>query len=342
MKKLFFAGIICLLLSLPLQAQKKYGLYGVAFYNVENLFDTIHDVGKNDYEFLPEGSYKWTSLKYNSKLKNMAQVISELCTDKLPMGAAVIGLSEIENRNVLEDLLKQPTLKDRGYQIIHIEGPDRRGVDCAYFYNPRFFQPENIKLVPYVYPNNDTTYVTRGFLLASGKMAGEPVHFIVNHWPSRAAGSEARERAGRQVKAIVDSLQTLDPDAKVIIMGDMNDDPKNKSMREALGCKHKIKDVGTQDIYNPWWDMLYKVGQGSLLYDGKWNMFDQIVFTGSLLGKDRTTLKFYKNEIFIRDYLFQQEGKYKGAPKRTTAGGVWLNGYSDHLPTYIYLIKEIQ
>ena len=126
-------------------------------------------------------------------------------------------------------------------------------------------------------------------------------------------------------------------------MGDLNDDPNNKSLTDALGCKHRLRDVRSAgDLYNPWWDTLYKAGQGTLLYDGKWNLFDQIVFTGNLLGDDRTTLKFYRNEVFVRDYLFQQEGRYKGSPRCTHAGGVWLNGYSDHLPTYIYLIKEVR
>lgn len=349
-------------------AEKRYRLYGIAFYNQENLFDTIHDAGKNDYEFLPGGSYKWGSMKYKAKLKNMSEVIAELCTDKLPQGAAVVGLSEVENRRVLEDLVKQPALSARGYQIVHVDGPDRRGVDCAFLYNPKFFQYESSMLVPFYYLDKnqpdvdlgffvdsdnkvqaykelrgDTTYITRGFLVMSGRIDGEKFHFIVNHWPSRAAGSFARERAGYQVYHLKEALLRQDPGAKVVIMGDMNDDPNNKSMTDELKCKHKLKDVkADNELYNPWWDMLYKTGQGTLLYDGKWNLFDQIVFTGNLLGDDRSTLKFYRNEVFVRDYLFQQEGRYKGSPLRTHAGGTWLNGYSDHLPTLIYLIKEIK
>ena len=117
--------------------------------------------------------------------------------------------------------------------------------------------------------------------------------------------------------------------------------PMDKSMAVALGAKRKPADVGPTDLYNPWWDTLKK-GYGTLMYKGKWNLFDQIVFTGNLLGTDRSTLKFYKHEIFRRDFMFQKEGKYKGYPKRTQAGGVWLNGYSDHLPTIIYLIKEVK
>lgn len=340
-KKSLLALSLILLFSITSHSQeKKYALYSAAFYNLENLFDTIHDTGKNDYEYLPDGTNKWNSMKYNAKLKNMSEILSQLATDKLPMGPAIIGVSEIENRRVLEDLLKQPALSSRGYEIIHYEGPDKRGVDCAFFYNPKLFQLTASKLAPYIYIN-DTVHKTRGFLIASGMMANEKVHFIVNHWPSRAADSPVRERAGEQVRALKDSLLNEDPASKVVIMGDMNDDPMNKSMAVSLGAKRKAADVKPHDLYNPWWDTLKK-GTGTLMYNGQWNLFDQIVFTGNMLGADRSNLKFYKNEIFSRDYMFQKEGKYKGYPKRTHAGGVWLNGYSDHLPTIIYLIKEVQ
>lgn len=339
MKKLFIA--LLLLLPVLTYAQgKKYALYSVAFYNLENMFDTIHDVGKNDYEYLPDGRAKWDSMKYKAKLKNMSTILGMLATDKLPMGPTIIGVSEVENRRVLEDLLKQPALADRGYKIIHYEGPDKRGIDCAFFYNPKQFHLNHAKLAPYVYLN-DTVHKTRGFLIADGYLADEHVDFIVNHWPSRGAPSSARERAGEQVRVLKDSLLSEDPNAKIIIMGDMNDDPMDKSMSVSLGAKREKSEVGAHDLYNPWWNLLVKKGVGSLEYRGKWNLFDQIVFTGNLLGSDRSTLKFYKNEVFMRDFMFQQEGRYKGYPKRTQAGGVWLNGYSDHLPTLIYLIKKV-
>lgn len=351
------------------QQPKRYALYGVAFYNLENLFDTLHDAGKNDYEYLPDGRNKWGKMKYEAKLHNMARVLSELCTDKLPQGPAVIGVSELENHLALEDLLHQPSLAGRGLKYVDVAGPDRRGVECAFIYNPRFFQMERYMHVPYYYApsgrvddplvgfytdeqgevqaytdlKGDTTHITRGFLVMQGLLAGERMFFIVNHWPSRAAGSEARERAGYQVRMLKDALMASHPEAKVMIMGDMNDDPADKSMTTALGCKHQTDKVKkATDLFNPWHETLYKRGQGTLLYQGKWNLFDQIVFSGNLLGTDRTSLKFYKHEIFMRDYLFQQEGKYKGSPLRTHAGGVWLNGYSDHLPTYVYLIKEVR
>lgn len=352
-----------------LESQKRYALYGVAFYNLENLFDTLHDAGKNDFEYLPDGANKWGKMKYEAKLHNMAYVISQLCTEKIPAGPAVIGLSEVENENVLRDLLAQPELAQKGWRYVDYPSYDRRGIECAFFYNPRFFQLESSMMVPYYYGpsgktddpllgfytdekgivraygelKGDTTYITRGFLVMQGKLAGEHTAFIVNHWPSRGAGDEVRQRAGWQVRQLCDALFRQTPGIKIVVMGDMNDDPNNKSMTRQLGCKSEQKDVkNPSDFYNPWYNTLYKVGQGTLLYDGKWNLFDQIVLSGGLTGRDCSTLKYYQHAIFMRDWLFQQEGRYKGNPLRTHAGGVWLNGYSDHLPTQVYLIKEVK
>ncbi len=324
-----------------------YLVYGVGFYNLENLFDTRHDEGKNDYEFLPDGRNKWTEMKYTHKLRNMSTVLAEMGTDILPnIGCAVIGVSEVENAHCLEDLCNQPKLKARNYQFCHVEGPDHRGVDCGLLYNPALFKVRNVKLVPYVYElAKDSLRATRGFLTVSGTLANEHVTFIVCHWPSRGATSFYRESAGRQVKVLKDSLQAEDPQVKIIIMGDMNDDPKDRSMSECLGAKRDIKDVKNGGLYNPWWK-LHDSGTGTLTYQGSWNLFDQIVVNYNLLHlegkKDYKALKFRSHQIFRRDYLFQKEGKYKGSVKRTHAGGVWLDGYSDHLPTVIYLMKEKQ
>ena len=376
MKNLFSTLLLILAIGvLPASAQKKV-LYGVGFYNVENLFDTQHDPGKNDHEFLPTGSYQWTEQKYTAKLRNIAQVLSELCTEfgnkKNPAGAAVIGLSEVENSRAIEDLLREPALAARGYRYVHFDGPDRRGIDVAFLYNPKAFRLVEAQLIPYIYPTEsqpdvdlgfyidekgrvkgypyqngllrgDTTYITRGFLTVEGYLGGEKFYFIVNHWPSRGAQSPVRERAGYQVRRLKEALLKQDPDARIVIMGDLNDDPGNLSVSspDALAAKSDKNACAPHDLYNPWYDMLYKQGVGTLYYRGKWNLFDQIIFTGNLLqDKDKTRLHLLTNAVFSRDYLLQTEGKYKGAPKRTTAGGTWLNGYSDHLPTQIFLVKD--
>ena len=347
MKKLLFFMTLFLVGTIVAQAQeKRYNVYAVGFYNLENLFDTQHDEGKNDYEYLPDGHNRWTEMKYQHKLKNMSRVLSEMGTDLLPnIGCSVIGVSEVENANCLRDLCNQEPLKKRNFQFVHIEGPDKRGVDCALLYNPKFFKVRDVKLVPYVYDlEKDKDRATRGFLTVSGTLADEHVTIIVCHWPSRGASSHYRELAGRQVRVVKDSLVNDDPDVKVFVMGDMNDDPTDKSMTVELGCKAEINEVGPDNMYNPWYNTLVKKGTGTLMFQGSWNLFDQIVMTPNLLAQkgkaDYSTLKFRKNEIFRRDYLFQKEGRYKGNTLRTHAGGVWLDGYSDHLPTLVYLMKE--
>ena len=285
-------------------------------------------------------------MKYSHKLHNMASVLAEMGTDVLPnVGCAVIGLAEVENDHAMRDLTAQPELAKRGYKYVHIEGPDHRGIDCALIYNPKLFTVRDTKLVPYVYDlPKDSTRATRGFLTVSGTLAGEHVTIIVCHLPSRGAGSYYRELGGKQIKALKDSLLREDPKVKVLVMGDMNDDPTNKSIHECLSAKGEISEVGANDMYNPWYNVLVKEGTGTLQYQGKWNLFDQIIMTPNLLNKDGkkdfSELKFWKNQIFRRDYLFQESGKYKGNTKRTTAGGVWLDGYSDHLPVVTYFAKQ--
>ncbi|MCR4958528.1 MAG: endonuclease/exonuclease/phosphatase family protein [Prevotella sp.] len=360
MKKTFLIlAALLLMATTGANAQKQYQLYGIGFYNLENLFDTCHDVGHNDYEYLPDGTNRWTGLKYTHKLRNMAQVLSEMGTDRTALkdiGCAAIGVSEVENAKCLADLCEQPVLKARNMQFVHIEGPDQRGVDCALLYNPKLFKVNDVKLVPYIYVKpEDSLRATRGFLTVKGTMAGEDVAIIVNHLPSRFAGSFYREEGGRQIRLVKEELMRENPNVKLFIMGDMNDDPQDKSMSEALGAVRKIKNVEDGGLWNPWWDVLAS-GTGTLQYDGGWNLFDQIILSKTLLdthhmksGKpvdlkkiDCSTLKYFGHQIFRRDYLFQREGRYKGNTKRTHAGGVWLDGYSDHLPTVVYVVKEVK
>ena len=326
---------------------KKFSVYAIGFYNLENLFDTCHDEGHNDYEYLPEGRNKWSGMKYTNKLRNMARVLAEMGTDSLPMvGCAAIGVSEVENAKCLTDLCDQEPLKARNFQFCHIEGPDQRGVDCGLLYNPALFSVRDVKLVPYIYDKQediDRGRATRGFLVVSGTLADEHVTIIVNHLPSRGATSYYRELGGRQIRVVKDSLLRDDPNVKLFIMGDMNDDPRDPSMSEALGARREMKDVEDGGLYNPFWK-IHDSGTGTLMYNGSWNLFDQIILSKNLLNinneKNYETLKFWQPQIFRRDYLFQQEGKYKGNTKRTHAGGVWLNGYSDHLPSLVYVVKE--
>ena len=336
MKKFFFLLTIYLSLTTTNICGQQQKLYSIAFYNLENLFDTIHDSGKNDYDFLPDGRYQWGKMKYEAKLRNLAQVLSSLALPDVTQGPAVIGVAEVENRRVLTDLTSQPGISH--YKFVHYEGPDKRGIDCALLYDPAQFEVVHSRLVPSTPFQGDTTHLTRGFLIVDGKMAGERVCIIVNHWPSRGADSPVRIHAARQVKALKDSLMHENRKLKLVVMGDMNDDPMDESM-QVLGAKKHPKQVKRHDFYNPWWSTLEDSHIGTLCYRGKWNLFDQIVLSRALL-KSRRGLRYVRNEVFRPDYLFQKDGQYEGYPLRTHGGRTWLNGYSDHLPTLIYLQKR--
>ena len=343
MKKYAFCLFVLLLLFSCARAAAQRELYGIGFYNIENLFDTIHDDGKNDYEFLPEGKYKWGTMKYTNKIRNIAALLADMGSDELPCGMAVVGVCEVENSRVLDDLLAHEALARRGWKYVHAESADKRGIDCALLYNPEMFKPVGSRLVPYTQEGGGNSCKMRGFLVVTGCLAGEPVHFIVNHWPSRYSEASLRERAALLVRELKDSLMKAVPESKVIIMGDMNDDPDDRSMNAVLGAvweKERVKK--DSDLYNPWWSILRKEGKGTSRYQDKWNLFDQIVLSGNLIGGGNRGLKLHKAMIFSRAYMFQQSGRYKGVINRTHIGNVWLNGYSDHLPVVVYLEKVVQ
>jgi frataxin-like iron-binding protein CyaY len=264
-------------------------------------------------------------------------------------GPVIIGVSEIENITVLQDLVKQPELKDRRYQIIHHDSPDPRGIDVALLYNPRFFKVLNVT-TQNINKYLSETKRTRDQLTVTGMLAGEKVTIMVNHWPSRLGGEEAssylREAAGRMARETIDSLLLDDPNQGIIFMGDLNDDPQNKSCYEALGAKKEIKDCTEPgSCFNPWWNILNR-GIGTFGYKGNWNLFDQIIFTNYFLknydSKDKPTLTYSRAEVLNRKFLRGDEGDRQGYPLRTYSSGIFTNGYSDHFPTIIYLVKEIK
>lgn len=332
--------LMLLLLTVSGWAQQKQTVYAVAFYNLENLFDTERDPTVNDVDFTPGGSYAWTADKYQKKLNNMAYAISHLAKEYTPDGFAFLGVSEVENRKVLEDLTHTGSLDSIGYGIVHYDSPDPRGIDVALIYNPKLFTVVSSRVYHYQMPE-EPKFRTRDQLLVNGIMGGEKVHVIVNHWPSRRGGNKSsytREFAAKIAKGIADSLYQADPTSKVIIMGDLNDDPTNASVKKVLGAKSKTKDVPPGGFFNPFEGMLKK-GIGSLFYQGNWNLFDQIMVSQNFLKPDNG-LRFWKAEVFNRDFLIQKEGAYKGYPLRTFSGTRFQNGYSDHFPTIVYFVKE--
>lgn len=330
-------------LTIYAQPQKAYNVACIGFYNLENLFDTINN--KELFlseEFTPESEKQWTSQRYHEKLNHMAEVISKIGTDVTPDGVALLGVSEIENRGVLEDLVKESSIADRDYQIVHYDSPDRRGVDVGLLYQPKYFEVVNSASHRLTMPD-DTNFRTRDQLVVSGYLNGEMIHVIVNHWPSRSGGEKRsrpkRNAAGELSRHIVDSLLNLDPNAKILVMGDLNDDPVNPSVLEHLRAKGKEKELEPGDMYNPMYN-LYREGIGSLAYRDLWNLFDQVIVSQALLGDDKSSYKFYKAFVFNKNFLKQKEGAFAGYPNRTFVGDRYLGGYSDHFPVYVLLIRE--
>ena len=223
MKRIFLTGLFASLIAVACFAQKPYK---VVFYNFENLFDTIHDPGVLDEEFTPEGPKKWNSAKYTRKIGNLERVLFDIAAEDKDY-PVVIGVSEIENRSVMEDVIAQPKLVPGNYRIVHYDSPDARGVDVAFYYRPDVFKLEGSAAIPFKMPELPN-FRTRDFVTMWGTIDSEPFFFLVSHWPSRLGGKEAsapkRLAAAKQVKHIVDSVTAANPATKVVVMGDLNDD----------------------------------------------------------------------------------------------------------------------
>jgi len=348
MKKLnIFLLLLVTVLGINAQESRKYKIHTVAFYNLENLFDTEDDTDKND-EASPIMEIKADREEiYKKKVHNMARVISDIGSEITGNAPALLGICEVENIKVIEDLANDPLLLGKNYGIAHFNSPDRRGIDVGLMYQKDVFQPIS-KSTHALKIFDDITrkqIFTRDQLLVSGKLDGELIHVIVNHWPSRRGG-EARSRAKRVAAAklnkhIIDSLQSIDPYAKIITMGDLNDNPTNASVKKALKAKAKQENVKIKGIYNPFINMFKKQGLGTGAYRDSWSLFDQIMITKPLIEKDYTTWSYYKAGIFNKNYLTNKKGRFKGYPLRSFADGGFTGGYSDHFPVYIYLIREI-
>ncbi|WP_055442198.1 endonuclease [Lacinutrix himadriensis] len=346
----FWLAALCLTVVFTAEAQekKKFKVHTVGFYNLENLFDTINDTSKFD-ERSPIMEMKTKQFEvYQKKVKNMARVISEIGKDVTNNSPVILGVSEVENREVLEDVVNDPALIHQDYGIVHYNSPDVRSIDVALLYQKKFFTPlstSSHELKIYDDNTKERKY-TRDQLLVSGKLDGEMIHVIVNHWPSRSGG-EARSRpkrvaAAKLTKRLLDSLQSLDPYAKVFIMGDLNDDPTNASVTEVLQAQSDKDKVGFKGLYNPYSNMFKKEGLGTTAYRDAWSLFDQIMVTKPLIEKDYSSFTLYKAGIFNKNYLVNKKGRYKGYPKRSFADGGFTDGFSDHFPVYTLLVKEIK
>jgi len=296
MKKLTIAAILaCLFFLLPqgLSAQKddNYKVAAIGFYNLENLFDTIDSPVTNDADYLPNGRLAWDTYKYTNKEANMAKVISQLATEVSPDGVAMLGVAEVENQKVLEDLVAQPAIKSRNYQIVHYESPDERGIDCGLLYQPKYFKVTGSQAVPVMIVDSKTGErdFTRDILYVTGLFDGEPIHVMVGHWPSRLGGETGsawrRAAAAGVCRHLADSIRTINPNAKIVIMGDLNDDPTNKSLTQVLNAKRSSDNLEDNELYNPMYD-LYKSGNGTMAYRDAWSLFDQMVLSKGFVKKE--------------------------------------------------------
>lgn len=304
------------------------GDFTVAFYNVENLFDTVDDSNTHDEDFTPHGAYRYSEKVYKQKLHNIATVISQLDNDNAP---AMIGLAEIENKTVLEDLTSQYELEEANYKFIHYDSYDGRGIDVALLYQEEAFTVLNHKPL-HIHGDG---FFGRDILYVSGVVNTDTVHIFINHWPSRREGLREsmpkRLLTASVVKKHVDSLLEIDNYANIIVMGDFNDNPVDESIDSVLSARDNITTC-VKCLYNPWIE-IYNTGRGASVYHRKWDMFDQILISAGLA--DKTGLHMTSYEVYDKDFI---RNNYDGDayPKRSFRGRQWNNGYSDHLPVLMH------
>ena len=355
MKKFIFLSVaaVLLLVRIPAQADTPSKNYVIGFYNLENLFDTYDDPAKNDEEFLPEGQNKWTDVKYQKKLQNMASVIGAMAEAN---GAfhTLLGVSEIENRLVLEDLVAQPEIARANYQIVHYDSPDARGVDVGLLYRPDQFTYIDSESIPFTFDSDiefsmgeelQASFKTRDILMVHGQIAGEDFAIYVAHLPSRVGGKggDLRSRGAEIIYCHAMDMMEKYPGIKVVVMGDMNDNPTDISMSEYLHGKEDPAEVGHEDFFSPFLSMLKK-GYGSIAYRGDWNIYDIIMVNETLLKAPDGGLKIRQigkkgnyGVVFKRPFMITKNGQYKGYPFRTFSNGSFIGGYSDHFPTFIVI-----
>lgn len=303
----------------------------VAFYNVENLFDTINSPTTADEDMLPLSDRQWTTERYKAKLKNISNAIAGIASKHdYP---TLMALAEVENRNVLEDLVAEPALAPATYAICHYDSPDERGIDVALLYRPDKFHLQGSKAIP-----ANTGNPTRDILTVWGMLDNEPIFTAIVHWPSRIGGVKFTEpqriACAEQLRAIVDSVQRHNPATKIIIMGDMNDNPSNKSIAKTLRAKRKTKNLTHADLYAPFGN----TKRGSSVYDNRWNHYDNIILSGNMLrgtGLRLCTTNKNTGQIFSHPDMLDK----RGYPLPTYRGTEYIGGASDHLPIYVIISK---
>ncbi len=331
------------------QTAKKYKVKTIAFYNLENLFDTEDDSSINDEASpmmeMAEGNREEV---YQKKLTNMARVLRKMGSEKAQTAPSIIGVCEIENRKVLEDLASHPLLREFDYGIEHYDSPDRRGIDTGLLYKKADFNVLNSASRRLMINDlqSGKRIFTRDQLVVTGELDGDEMTFIVNHWPSRRGG-EQRSRPKRVAaaalnKKIMDSIHSINAMAKIITMGDLNDDPNNESVEKTLNAQMDREDVKPQMLYNPFMQM-FKDGYNTLAYRDSGNLFDQIMMTYPFLNEaGRDGYRYWQAHIHNPSFMTNKTGRYRGYPYRSFVGNSFTGGYSDHFPVYVYVVREIE
>lgn len=327
-------------------AQKEnYKASLIGFYNLENFYDTVNNPKVNDEEFLPGGERHYNTHIFLDKVGRLSTVIARMGTEVNPDGLAILGVAEVENDTVLTALVNHPNIKSRNLKFVHYDSPDARGVDVAMLYNPKYFKPLYSKPLFVQLPGGSKeSYFTRDILYVKGLLDGDTIHVFVNHWPSRLGGEErsapARAAAAQVAKTFIDSLMDVNPLTKIVLMGDLNDDPTSASVAKVLKAKGNKDKVMEKGLYNPWVD-LYKKGIGTLAYQDAWGLFDQVIISKSWLDRIQPGYHFYRATIYNAEFLVQQTGKFKGYGKRTWDGMTYNYGYSDHFPVFVTMLKKV-
>jgi endonuclease/exonuclease/phosphatase family metal-dependent hydrolase len=327
--------LFCAMLAVSFSgcAQRKDGQVIVAFYNCENFFDTVHNPAKEDEEFTPDGKYHYTARIYGQKLHNIATVIQSMD------GPAIVGMAEVENNTVLQDLISQPEIFRRGYKYEWYDGPDPRGINVAMIYDPAVFRVLHSEPLHVDLTGVSGKSITRDVLHVCGILVGDTVDVFVNHWPSRRRGGQSsgpkRDIAAGIVRDAVAAVRHKSPGAHIIIMGDLNDNPVDSSIVETLGAKENKGEVRPGDLYDPWIN-IFKAGGGTEEYRHSWNLFDQIIISGNFLTTQKHKLHYVKAEIYKPDFIVDHYKGHDGEPHRSFVGTHWINGYSDHFPVLLY------
>lgn len=322
------------------------GNYRIMFYNCENLFDIYDDTTKMDDEFLPEGAKYWSYSKYVEKLANISKVITGIGGWDPP---EIVGLCEIENYYVLNDLVNNSAIQKHDYKIIHKDSPDSRGIDVAFLYLKDKFTPISYFAIPIVFPKDLGGKATRDILYVKGYTnKKDTLHIFVNHWPSRWGGQmeteDKRMFVGTQLRGVVDSIFEENLNANIIIMGDLNDYSTDRSLVECLKAKNsdEFGEYTSSELYNLSNYIHEKYGAWSHKHEGEGDILDQIIVSGAMLNKENSIYTTPDNaHIYDPEFLIEEDVNYVGyKPFRTYIGYKFNGGYSDHLPPYLDLFSK--